>query len=381
MSIITLSEALLQKLSPKDGLIIRDRVLCGLCIKIGRRNRTFLIATSVGGKQLRMTLGRWPLISVEEARALALPILKNCRNGQMPLKRLPPTLPTLSAAVVRYTETKGLKASSLKRYLSIIRTHFHEWQDCSVTLLKTPAFAEHCHAFSQTRGAAIVEVGRGLISALIKYLNAVHRLDIESPFDRLAAAGLMPDRAKPRARKLQEADLPQWRKAVDSIPEKQRDCLLLIAYTGLRRNECSEMIRSQVDLVRGVIAVPETKTGRPHSLPITARMRDILDRRCTDLGADDLLFAGVAADHLSNMAERAGAPKFMLHDLRKLLATTGEKLGFSAAIMRRILNHTAKRSDTLYRHYISLNEADISDPLVAIQERLDSIMQRNSDQP
>lgn len=217
MSIITLSEALLQKLSPKDGLILRDRVLCGLCIKIGRRNRTFLIATSVAGKQFRLTLGRWPLISVEEARALALPILKNCRSGQMPLKRLPPKLPTLNAAVVRYTETKGLKASSLKRYLSIIRTHFPEWQHCNVTLLKTPAFAEHCHTFTQTKGAALVEVGRGLISALIKYLNAVHRLNIESPFNRLAAAGLMPDRAKPRARKLQEAELPQWRKAVDAL--------------------------------------------------------------------------------------------------------------------------------------------------------------------
>lgn len=109
-------------------------------------------------------------------------------------------------------------------------------------------------------------------------------------------------------------------------------------------------------------------------------MREVLDRRCAGLSTEKRLFAGVAADHLSNMAERAGSPKFMLHDLRKLLATTGEKLGFSAAIMRRILNHTAKRSDTLYRHYISLNEADIHDSLVAIQERLDSLMQASTDQ-
>lgn len=375
MSIITLSEALLQKLPQKDGLILRDRILCGLCIKIGRRSRTFLIATSVGGKQLRMTLGRWPLISVEEARALAAPILKNCRSGQTPLKRLPPKLPTLSAAVVRYTETKGLKASSLNRYLSIIRTHFPEWQHSRVTLLKTAAFAEHCHTFAQTQGAAVVEVGRGLIGALIKYLNAVHSLDIENPFDKLAAAGLMPDRAQPRARKLQEADLHQWRKAVDSLPEKQRDFLLLIAYTGLRRNECADMRCEQVDFSKGVIVVPETKTGRPHSLPITPLMQNILERRCAGSNTDDRLFAGVSAEHVASMAERAGAPKFMLHDLRKLLATTGEKLGLSAAILRRILNHTAKRSDTLYRHYISLNEADIRDSLMAIQEHLDSLME------
>ena len=74
------------------------------------------------------------------------------------------------------------------------------------------------------------------------------------------------------------------------------------------------------------------------------------------------------------MAERARAPGFMLHDLRKLLATTGEKLGFSDAILRRILNHVAKRSDTLYRHYVALSEADIAMPLAAIQARLDELM-------
>lgn len=380
MAIITLSESLLLKLPPKEGLILRDRILCGLCIKVGRRTRTFFVATSIAGKQIRMTLGRWPLLSVEEARAIAAPILRSCRSGQSPLKRLPPKLPTLSEAVACYTETKGLKAASLKRYLSIIRTHFPEWQHCSVTALNTPAFAEHCHSFAQTKGAALVEVGRGLIGAIIKYLNAVHSLDIENPFDKLAAAGLMPDRAQPRARKLQEADLTQWRKAVDTLPEKQRDCLLLIAYTGLRRNECADMLRSQVDFERGVIAVPETKTGRPHSLPMTPRLRAILDRRCSGLDADDRLFAGVAADHLSNMAERAGAPKFMLHDLRKLLATTGEKLGFSDAIMRRILNHVAKRSDTLHRHYVALCEADVSAPLTAIQERLEQLMSTETQQ-
>lgn len=59
----------------------------------------------------------------------------------------------------------------------------------------------------------------------------------------------------------------------------------------------------------------------------------------------------------------AGAPKFILHDLRKMLATIGEKLGYSDAIMRRILNHVAKRSDTLYRHYVEIGDADILEPL------------------
>ena len=49
-------------------------------------------------------------------------------------------------------------------------------------------------------------------------------------------------------------------------------------------------------------------------------------------------------------AKQLGAPRFMLHDLRKLVATVGEKLGLSSAVMRRILNHTAPKIDVLHRH-------------------------------
>lgn len=374
MAIITLSDTLLQRLAARDGRILRDRALCGLCLKAGKRSRTFLVATSCNGQQVRITLGRWPLISVEEARTLAAPILRSCRAGEAPAKPRRRQLPTIRDSLPAYAKAKGIKPSSLNRYQSLMRTHFTAWLEQPVTALKAPAFREHCHQFAQTKGAALVEVGRGLIGALIKYLNAVHGLDIETPFDKLAAAGLMPDRAQPRARKLQETSLPRWRKAVDALPEKQRDFLLLVAYTGLRRNECADMTCRQVDFERGQILVPETKTGRPHSLPITHRLRNILDRRCSGLADNDRLFAGVAADHLSDMAERAGAPEFMLHDLRKLLATTGVKLNFSDAIMRRILNHVAKRSDTLHRHYISLSETDIAISLTAIQERLEELM-------
>lgn len=378
MPIVTLSEALLRRLSFKDGVILRDRILCGLCVKIGRRSRTFFIATSAAGKQVRMTLGRWPLISVEEARNLAMPVLRDCRNGQSPDKRLPPMVPTLNNAVIGYCDTKGLKESSKTRYLSIIRTHFSDWSEVRVDKLEGRAFAQHCHQFAQTTGAALVEVGRGLIGSLFKYLNATHSLSLESPFARLAAAGLMPERAKPRARKLSESELPRWRQAVDRLSEKERDYLLLVAHTGLRRHECADLTRDQVDLKRSVLSVPKTKTGQPHSLPITPIMEEILRRRCENVDAGEKLFEGVSVAHLSEKAERAGAPEFMLHDLRKLVATLGEQLGLSDAIKRRILNHVAQRGDTLHRHYVSLDDKDIRDPLISIQQRLQNLMQQDT---
>ncbi len=131
----------------------------------------------------------------------------------------------------------------------------------------------------------------------------------------------------------------------------------------------------QIDLAKGILVVPMTRNGKPHSLPITPMMREILERRCLGLAGNAVLFKGVSAEHVHSMAIRLGAPKFMLHDLRKLAATVGEKLGLCDAVLRRILNHTAPKTDVLQRHYVGLGDSDVSGALVAIQENLKQLLE------
>jgi integrase len=148
----------------------------------------------------------------------------------------------------------------------------------------------------------------------------------------------------------------------------------LTRYTGLRRNEGREPRRDQIDLAAGVPVIPVTKNGKPHSLPITPLMREILERRCLGLEPDTELFKGVSAEHVHSMAMRLGSPRFMLHDLRKMLATVGEKLGVSSAALRRILNHSAPKTDVLHRHYVGLGVGDVMEPLAGIQDALVGLM-------
>ncbi len=344
MAIVTLSEALLQRLSAPTRRILRGKALCGFCLKVNKRSLSFLVATSVQGRQLRMTLGRWPLISVEEARTLAKVVLRDCRSGLVPSRRRKASMPTVKDAILAYGIAKRLKPGSKKRYDSIFRTHFGDWLDRPVSALADPGFAEDCHKFGQTKGAALVEVGRGVVGSLFKYLNAVHGLNLVSPFGRLAAAGLLPERSKPRAR--------------------------------LLRDEGINLTCGAIDFEGGVVSIPDTKNGKPHSLPITPMMEVILRRRCMGLAEADRLFTGVSKEHLYAMAQRLGAPRFMLHDLRKLVATTGERLKVGDAVLRRILNHTAPTSDVLHAHYVSLDPADVLAPLVLIQGELSRLMGR-----
>ena len=155
MPIVLISEALLLRSTLSDGRILRDRVLCGFCVRMNARKRSFKVATSVAGKQFRMVLGYWPLMSVDEARALAADVLRECRAGRTPsrVKAVPVVLPTLRLALMDYYLAKKIKASSQKRYESLMRTHFGEWLEKSVSELVGLAFAAHCRAFANSKGS------------------------------------------------------------------------------------------------------------------------------------------------------------------------------------------------------------------------------------
>ena len=52
--IVLISESMLRRSRVVDGRLLRDTVLCGLCVRMNARKRAFRIATSVAGKQFRM---------------------------------------------------------------------------------------------------------------------------------------------------------------------------------------------------------------------------------------------------------------------------------------------------------------------------------------
>lgn len=52
VAIVTLSDALLDKVRSTPGTVLRGKVLCGLCLRIGARTQNFIVATRAGGGQV-----------------------------------------------------------------------------------------------------------------------------------------------------------------------------------------------------------------------------------------------------------------------------------------------------------------------------------------
>ena len=106
-------------------------------------------------------------------------LLRECRRGVVPDRPQKATkaLPTLAEVLPAYCTAKKLKDASRKRYDSFFRTHFGEWLHRPLDDLRQQSFAEHCHQFAQSKGSALVELGRGVLGAVIKYVWAAAGFD------------------------------------------------------------------------------------------------------------------------------------------------------------------------------------------------------------
>src|ERR1044071_6786692 len=137
-----------------------------------------------------------------------------------------------------------------------------------------------------------------------------------------------------RERLVGSHQLPAFYVAVDALPSRTaRDYLLLLLFTGFRRNEAAALRWEEVDLAQCVIrlAAKRTKAGRKLDLPMTDYVRDLLVARRA-LGHEGAFV--FPADSRSGHIEE---PKFPLalvakttglsvsaHDLRRTFITVAE---------------------------------------------------------
>lgn len=160
-------------------------------------------------------------------------------------------------------------------------------------------------------------------------------------------------RAVRRDTLIKHYDLAPWYQAVinlsnDSIaPNREvvKDFLLLVLFTGLRRNEAAKLTWNRVDLKDKTIVIKDTKNHADHTLPLTDFLHDLLTKR-KDEAKTKYVFpnetnTGYMTDpkkQIANVIKESGV-NFSTHDLRRTFITIAESLDISAYALKRLLNH------------------------------------------
>ena len=346
--------------SPKNGkatqTIHRDDTLKGYGLLAGSGGtKSFFIERRINGRVKRMNIGRYGTLTPTQARIKAQELLSEIVLGGDPAKRKKNANQkpvTLGNAFNDYLETrKNLKASTIKTYKNDLNRYLTDWYPKRLTdISKDMVEARHA-SIGQTAPAkanATMRVLRAIFNhAIAKYEdNEGKPLLTINPVDRLNhnRAWYRIDR---RITLLTPTELAPWYAATMELSnEVSRDYLHFLLFTGLRKTEAATLTWDQINFREKTVTIEETKNGKPHTLPLTTFLLDLLKLRTEYTEDSQWVFPSpIDGGHLREPRgslqhiEKRMNRKVALHDLRRTFITIAESLDIPSYALKQLLNH------------------------------------------
>lgn len=365
------------KAAGKD-VILFDEDLPGFGLRVKPNGaRSFLIQYRQGGRTRRLTLGRYGRLTPDEARKLAKQHLGAVGRGGDPSeeRHRSQEAPTLTQFADRYMldhalgKKKPRSAEGDRRMLrDVILPRLGRRKVEDIT--RSEVVKLH-------QGLAETPYSANRVLALLsKMFNLAERWGVRPEgTNPCRYVDKFPERR--RERFLSGAELARLGELLAAAERSGAEpppviaALRLLVLTGCRKSEILTLRWEDVDLERGALHLPDSKTG-PKIVPLGAAAAEVL--ACIPkVAGNPFVFPGERqGSHWVNV-ERSwrrfrramGLPELRLHDLRHSYASVGAAAGLGLPVIGRILGHTQASTTQRYTHF-----AD--DPLRAAADRISS---------
>ncbi len=343
---------------------IADGELPGFALRVLPSGRKLFVQQyRFGTKFRRLTLGQYPILNPEQARIKATKVLAAIRDGQDPVaeKQAADQVPPVREVAQRFQEqhcAPHLKPASQKRYDDLLRLHI------------LPAIG-HLKVTEVTR-TDIANLHHAMAK---RPINANRALALLSKMFNLTELwGLRPDASNPcRHLKKYKENKRERFLTVDEIgrlgealrmAEEAKLCsryavaaFRLLILTGARHSEIQLCKWEYVDLNRGIIRLPESKTGAKfiHLGRVAVELLRQLPRVegnpyviCSDHKLDEPIAYLESA--WRKLCKWAGIEGVRIHDLRHTFASNAVAMGMSLPMIGRLLGHTQTQTTARYAH-------------------------------
>lgn len=361
---MTLTDAAIYRLpKPLQRVTIRDTRLTQLMLTVGPKSRAWYLIATVQRQTRRVKLGRFPILSVDDARRRAVDALRKLYAGEDP--RTPrETALTLRNALDRYLAGRKLRDSSAADCRGVIERHAAKWLDRPLSGLTAEATAARYREVSAKSVSMANKLLRNL-SAVARHAAIAHGAcdaDVVKKA-RVLLGGI--ESLAARDNLIPDAMQAGWFAEVSKLPDTTRRLVLALALTGCRKDELRAALAGCWDSAARVVSIEQTKSGKPHTIPAGTYLAGLLNQ-----STGERLF-NVGEHELRSAYERIGAAighPWTPHDLRRGLATAAARLGFEELVIKRLLNHAAQ--GVTQAHYIRLSVDDLRGPMQAIESHL-----------
>lgn len=342
---LSITPTLLSKLKPATKpYFVRDSNLQGFGLKVNPSGSIKYIAeVKYRGKSNRKTVGEFPIISLQEAKSIALTFISGVKSGTAVKNRVNNT--TLQAILDRYLSGDRLKPRTVQDYREAICFYLSDWMDSKVSAI-TKGMVEKRFYRIRDKGISggiptysqATKVMR-ILSALMNYAMADETIE-SNPVQVLKQKRINRSIVK-RTNYLSQKEA---RKVLDSLSTHPVEiAIALMIYTGLRKNEALSL---RWDDVSGeLIKISDTKNHREHLIPVTVQIKAILDT--IPRTSSPFLFPSPANKKktvkdvrptLKRVQDKTGI-SFRCHDLRRSFATRAAEVGIDYLMIKRLLNH------------------------------------------
>jgi integrase len=340
-----LTDLSIQKLrTPKSGQQeIFDLGYSGLCLRLSYGGvKSFAMFYRFNGKLRRTTIGRWPAISLADARqewrrareSIAAGVDPEAGNSKAPA--------LVFEAVVQdwLKRDQGQnRASSLYQVTRAIECDvLPAWSGRRVDTIGKRDVLELLDSIVD-RGAPVK--ARRVSAYIHRFFSWCIERDI---LQANPMAGLSrPGNSKSRERVLADDELVKVWNA--SSIGRYRDVIRLLILTGMRREEAAQLRWSEVDGDCIKLEGARTKTGVPHIIPLSTQAKSLLES-LPQIG--DYVFTVTGSKPIAGWSrpkreldKASGVTGWTIHDLRRTVATGMQKLGVTLQTVETCLGHTA----------------------------------------
>ncbi|MBF0137422.1 MAG: tyrosine-type recombinase/integrase [Magnetococcales bacterium] len=342
--------------SATGAVYYHDTGVKGLTLRVTAGGaKTFVLYRKINGRPERITLGRFPDMTIEQARGRASQANAAIASGENPAdvtreaKRELTLEELFQAFLTRYAKAHKRSWQGDQEQFDRYLTH---WKNRKLTAIKR----EDVQALHARIGQ---ENGPYAANRLVALLSAMFGKAVEWGLwsGGNPTVGITKFKEKSRERFLQGDELPRFFKAVAEEPnETARDYFLVSLLTGARRANVQAMRWDQISFERSEWRIVDTKNGDPITIPLVGHVVDILKTRKDASQGNEWVFPGHGVTgHLvepktawARILERAGIEDLRIHDLRRSLGSWQAMTGASLAIIGKSLGHKNVTTTMIY---------------------------------
>ncbi len=335
-------------------VVVRDTKQRGLVAELRSGGTlTFYLVRKIDGRTVRVRIGPFPTLSVDQARKRAIRMLADVAVGKDPRdeRRRAKATPTLRELFDHWMETYAKPRK---------RTWPEDQRNYDKFLSRLGS-----RKLSDIRSGDVValhvrigkENGKYAANRVLALLRAMYnKADQLGYKEDNPCVGVEMFEESSRDRFLSPSEVPRLFDSLDAEPPLFRDFFKLSLFVGARRSNVQAMRWEQLDLEAGTWRIPDTKNKEPLTVPLSAAALEILRER--QKVSDDSPWVFPSRGRTGHLVEpksawkrvlkRAGLSDLRIHDLRRSLGSWQACLGTSLPIIGKSLGHRTSAATQVY---------------------------------